>query len=78
VKSNLTGWNSSNALDSCLGDAWFESPPGHQLHHDNTLISHNCFLPNSFQLIIQLQSYHLTLSDLATDSTLILKKINKK
>jgi hypothetical protein len=55
MKGNLKGWNNSNALDSCLEDARFESPPGHQLsqlaytlHHDNTLISHNYFLPNPF------------------------------
>jgi hypothetical protein len=78
-------WFSSKALDTNSGDNRFESRPGlsSQLPHDLppffqanagivalTQSVHDRFLPNPFQSIIHLSSYHSTLYSLASDSIL--------
>jgi hypothetical protein len=73
------GWCSSNACDSYLWGAQYEYqlswrrvfcdfPQFLQVNAGRVpQLGHNCFLPNSFQIIINLPSIHSTLQCLATE-----------
>jgi hypothetical protein len=74
------GWHSTNALSSYLvGDALGQNSVlteifrafSQSLQADAGMIpqlGHHCFFQNPFRFIIHLLSYHLTPSNLATDS----------
>jgi hypothetical protein len=72
------GSPSANDLDSYAGGVWFQSCPGQNISvvsqpfkansGEVPRLSNNLFLPNPFQFIIHLPSYHSTLCNVDTDS----------
>jgi hypothetical protein len=58
----------SSGKPSILRFPMLSPQPYRQMPGQHVDLGHDCFLPNSFQLIIHLSSYHMTLHSLATDS----------